>query len=146
MPITEKPKGLTLRKLALAKSIFENRGKKPDGQLMREAGYSPAYSTNPQQLKATASWDRIMKKWLPDAHVAKRHREALDAANEVEVFDKKGRKYKKLVPDQPIRLRAAELAYKVKGRLRDNVLGDNSGSEEIEAIILRVKRMFPESK
>jgi hypothetical protein len=51
------------------------------------------------------------------------------------------------MPDHSIQLRAVELGYKIRGRL-NNTRGhvDESEGEEVETIMARFRRIFPESK
>lgn len=88
MTKTEKRKGkkptvrkgqFLLRQKRLAKLLIEDRGKTPIGKLIKEAGYSKAYSTNPQQLRKTLSWQELMEKNLPDHLLSKRHGELVGA-------------------------------------------------------------------
>lgn len=64
----------------VAEKILENLGSgKSLGEIMREAGYSEAYSKNPQQLKATKGWGELMDKHMPEDKLAKTHGKTLEA-------------------------------------------------------------------
>lgn len=76
------------RHKVLSKKIVENRGKgKPVSlsKAMKESGYSDAYSSNPQQLKATRSWEILMKEVLNDEFLVDQHMQ-LFTAKEVQRF------------------------------------------------------------
>lgn len=47
------------------------------GSAMRAAGYSKAMAKNPQKLKKSKSWQKIMDKYLPEITVAEVHRQLL---------------------------------------------------------------------
>ena len=66
----------------LLKKISENLGKgKSLGEIMRELGYSKTYSLNPDQLKATSSWQALMDKYLSDEDLAETHKGLLKATS-----------------------------------------------------------------
>ena len=43
------------------------------GEAMREAGYSKAYSLNPNHLKVTNAWQELMQQQIPDELLATVH-------------------------------------------------------------------------
>ncbi len=89
------------RKEKVAKILVESRGKKSVSAAMKEAGYSNAYATNPQQLTATKTWEELMEIHFPDSKLAARHEKLIDSENE-------------LVAKQAI-----ELAYKLKNKITE---------------------------
>jgi hypothetical protein len=64
-----------LSRTALAyRKVLENTGKGMSmGKAMLEAGFSPGYAKNPQDLKKTKTWKQLMKEFLPDSEVAATH-------------------------------------------------------------------------
>jgi hypothetical protein len=52
-----------IRQKKLKQEILVNRGKKPMGKMMKEVGYSKAYSKNPQQWLRTKAGKEISK-WI----------------------------------------------------------------------------------
>ena len=69
-----------LRQRNLAKLLSEDGGKTPIGKLMVKAGYSKAYSKNPNHLKETLSWKELMEKYYPDDKVAEAEGQQLHAS------------------------------------------------------------------
>ncbi len=63
----------------VVKEIVENRGGKSVSKAMRDAGYSDAYAKNPQQFIATQKWQKLMKKYLSDDLLLKKHKRLLDS-------------------------------------------------------------------
>lgn len=111
---------MTAKQSAVIKDLLENTGK-PVSRAMLDAGYPPATAKNPQQLTESKAWQEVMEEYFPDPDIAAVHKESLGATrihgtndNFIEI------------PDHAVRLKAVELAYKVKGRLKDglNVAGD----------------------
>jgi hypothetical protein len=49
--------------------LIESRGKKGMGEIMVEAGYSPAYATNPRQLTNSITWRELWKKCFPPKRI-----------------------------------------------------------------------------
>ena len=99
------------------KNMVENGGN--IGRAMINAGYSKATAKTPQKLTKSKSWKQVMQKYLPDYKLFRKHEEALDAtklhgtnSDFVEI------------PDHAIRLKAVEIAYKLKGKYTEN-LGNN---------------------
>lgn len=78
---TRKGKGQNLlRQKNLAKLLLEDRGKTPIGKLMIQAGYSKAYSKNPQQAKKTLSWAELMEEHFSDEELSRIEGEQLHAS------------------------------------------------------------------
>lgn len=118
---------ITNRKKKLASLMLVNVGK-PEGELMRLAGYSPSYARYPLRLKRTLSWEEIMDKCIPDIPLLLKHAELLDS------------------PDPIIRFKALELAYKIKGRLIVSPVDSHKeqATKEMEETLERVRRILPE--
>lgn len=80
---------------------------------MVKAGYAPdTTATTTGKLTNTDGWRELMEKHLPDKLLAKKHKEGLDASEEIvkdgEVLFSK--------PDYAVRHKYLDSAYKLKGR------------------------------
>jgi hypothetical protein len=60
--------------------IVEKKGKCGVSKAMRDVGFSPRYAHNPQQFLKTKTAQELMKEYLPDELIAKKHNELLNAA------------------------------------------------------------------
>lgn len=67
------------RQKKLSQEMIENDGKEPMSKLMAKAGYSHSYCRNPHKLKGTENWQELMKIYLPDDLIARKHEELLNA-------------------------------------------------------------------
>lgn len=103
---------MTNKQKAVAKDLLENVGK-PVGQAMLDAGYSPATAKNPDHLTESKGWQELMDQYLPDLDVLEAHKQGLKATK---IFSSHTEPDKE-VPDHPTRLKAVELAYRVKKKL-----------------------------
>ena len=116
---------MTVRqKLAIAK-VVENQGNV--SRSMREAGYPATTAKNPSNLTNSKAWHELMSEKLPDEKVLDRHSEALDALKQNEYTGE-------VIPDHPIRLKAVDLAYKLKNRYQVAVQILNQGDMEIQFV------------
>ncbi len=99
-------------------------------QAMIDAGYSPATANTPQKLTESKGFEELREKYLPDSEVLEVHKKALEANKIISSHTEPDYEY----PDHAIRLKAAELAYKVTGRLKNdmNVAGDVIFNVKIE--------------
>lgn len=79
---------------------------------MRKAGYALTTSKKTEKLTATDGWQELMAKHLPDRLLAKKHKEGLDASEEIVTKD--GEVIKKI--DYAVRHKYLDSAYKLKGR------------------------------
>lgn len=120
-------KDMTLKQKQVAKDLLENVGK-PIGKAMLDAGYSPATAKNPDHLTESKGWAELMEKYLPDDKVLEAHQAGLEAtktSNAAILLNKNGETIKAEeqglieVPDHPTRLKAVELAYKVKRKMTE---------------------------
>lgn len=91
-------------KIAFQK-VVENKGNISKG--MREAGYSPKSAHNPKQLTKSKGWQQLMDKYLPDAFLAKKHKELLNKKEKGEV-------------DTQAVSKGLDMAYKLKGRYEND--------------------------
>jgi hypothetical protein len=78
MAIKEKPKAPTnIRRRKLAEKLLENGGTSVSAA-MREAGYSEAYSKNPQHITSTKSFREWVEYYLPDSLITEKHNALLN--------------------------------------------------------------------
>jgi hypothetical protein len=80
---------------------------------MLEAGYDPTTAKNPSNLTKSKAWKQLLEEHLPDGKLLKTHSEALDATKWNDFTGERE-------PDHQTRIKAVDLGYKLKGKLRDN--------------------------
>ena len=94
------------------------RNNKSVQQAMLDSGYSES-SARALEVKKTKGWNELLNQYLTDKNVLKTHKEALKATRPVvvkdEIID---------VADYSTRLKAVELSYKAKGRLKQEDIGN----------------------
>ena len=78
-------------------------------QAMLKAGYPRTTVNNPKVLTESKYWKQIMNQYLPDHKLFKKHEEALDATKWNDFTGERE-------ADHSIRLKAVDMAYKLKGR------------------------------
>lgn len=100
---------MTNKQKALAKKIIENPSLTMK-EAMLEVGYSENTAIAPQNVTESKGWAELMEKYLPDEDVLKTHKAGLNATK---IFSSHTEPDKE-VPDHPTRLKAVELAYKIK--------------------------------
>jgi len=116
----------TVKQKLAAKKIIENHGNV--SKTMVEVGYTPATAINPSNLTESKGWNELMERYLPDDEVLIEHQKGLHATKPIGALvmvKKDGEKevvYKDNegvieVDDTMTRLKAVELAYKVKGKM-----------------------------
>lgn len=121
-------KKATNKQKQLAKIILQNPSTEV-GEAMREVGYSE--NTRPHDITNTDSWKELMNQYLPDADILQAHQEGLKATKVVSAIimgkdaDSKTNDFID-VPDHPTRLKAVELAYKVKSKFQPTTLIQNN--------------------
>ena len=117
---------MTLKQKKAIEKVSENIGK-PLGEIMKEAGYSESTSETPQRLTESKAWMELMDQYIPDDKLLIKHKEALEAVKPIGaliLIDKDGKTVTKdnegmiEVSDQQTRLKAVELGYRVKGKLK----------------------------
>ena len=87
--------------------------KNPDeslGAAMRKAGYSVAQSNNPNQIMRSRTWQQLMDELIPQEKVASVLAEQLEATS---TYILNGEMREK--PDNQARLKAAEIAIRLRG-------------------------------
>lgn len=104
---------MTIKQEKAIANVLENNGNV--SRAMIDAGYSPATAKNPSMLTTSKTWEKLMKKHLPDKHLGKRHREFLDAPRIVRTF-KKGDLETEITETDPSAVKALDMAYKLKRR------------------------------
>ena len=116
---------MTQRQKKAIRNVVENGGNV--SKAMRDAGYDPTTAQNPKKLTTSKAWMELMDEHLPDSSLLEKHKEALNAVKPIGaqiLIDSKGNTISKEnegmieVPDQVVRLKAVELGYRVKGKLR----------------------------
>lgn len=126
------------QKLAASKMV-ENGGNV--SKAMREAGYSPKTAKTPKKLTKSKGWMKLMDTYIPDKDLLVKHKEALNAVKQIGaqiLIDSNGRTISKEnegmieVADHPTRLKAVELGYRVKGKLRP----EEGATNEIKILVI----------
>lgn len=106
-------KSPSIRQKIVAQKIMENHGNV--SKAMKEAGYSEAYSSNPQELKATKTWEMLLDEYLPDELLTKVAVEGL-FAKRIQTSPTEGDRE---VEDYAVRQRYLETSLKMKGKIID---------------------------
>lgn len=73
-----KEKQPTVKQRRAIRAIAENGGNISRGMI--EAGYSPQTAKTPQKLTQSKAWQDYVEKHLPDANLAKKHEQLLNAS------------------------------------------------------------------
>jgi len=147
----------TAKQIKAAKLMVENGGTdspKSKGQILREAGYSEAIAANPSKVIEADGFKSLMEEFLPDDDTLQIHKRVLHSKKvehmvfplamsdeEIEdLLEEAGCTVKKFkhgetathvwfwADDNAQRLKAVELAYKVKGQLTSGADKGNSGN------------------
>jgi hypothetical protein len=170
-----KAKAQNIRAKTTVQKMVVNGGKRRSlAQSMREAGYSESYARNPQKIKQTRAWQEYLEEYIPDEAVAVAHKELLGAQRvsrmefpatltDKEVTDiitssgrivlvlKRGKQSVSVAfsePDFTARVRALDLAYKVKGLYSDGKAGATESEyahlsdDELHALIEQYKGFY----
>jgi len=130
---------MTIRQKNRARIIGKNRTAQAE---LLEAGYAPSTAKKqPPTVMKAKGWLKLMDKYLPDNDLLVKHKEALNAVKQIGaqiLIDKNGETITKEnegmieVPDQAIRLKAVELGYRVKGKLRP----EEGVSNEVKILVI----------
>ncbi len=119
------------RQIELAKYKAKHR-RIPTNQAMIDVGYSKSYA-NSGQLKRTGSWQRLMKKYLPDKKLVKVIDDGLGANRVISTVTGKlatgGTTDFIEVPDHAVRHKFVETALKMKGKLVDRTDVTTNGND-----------------
>ncbi len=119
----------TLKQRKVLKDLAENGGK-PLGLAMREAGYSEVTSKSPQKLTESKGWNELLEEMLPDSLISKVHKKLLEKKEKIVVGAGNG--YSEIITTgQPHSdaLKAADMAYKLKGRFVERIDHTTLGKE-----------------
>ena len=105
------------------RAIFERmkQGETITGAMIAMS-YAPRTVNEPRMITKSKSWALLMAEQLPEDVVAERHRELLDARKYRTVVTGRGKARKEERVDDgadPIVMKAVELAYKLRGRTKD---------------------------
>lgn len=114
---------MTLKQKAVAKDLMENNGK-PVSKAMLDAGYDPRTAKNPQQLTRSKGWKELMDEYLPDQDLLNVPKDAMKA---MKWNDFTGERE----ADHNVRLKAADMGLKLKGRLNDK-----NGDTNINVLVI----------
>lgn len=106
-------KSPSIRQKLVAQKVVENRGNV--SKAMKEAGYSDAYASNPQQFKASKTWEELLDEYLPDELLTKVAVEGLFAKRRQTSPTEGDRE----VEDYAVRQRYLETSLKMKGKIID---------------------------
>lgn len=106
-------KSPSIRQKLVAQKVVENRGNV--SKAMKEAGYSDAYASNPQQFKASKTWEELLEEYLPDDLLTKVALEGL-FAKRIQTSPTEGDRE---VEDYAVRQRYLETSLKMKGKIID---------------------------
>ncbi len=134
-------------------------------QAMRDAGYSESYARNPQKIKQTRAWREYLEEAMPDETLASIHLNLLKSYKigkllvsrklsdkeitllfgrvgyKVVSIERKGASAKAtfVKPDNSARISALDLAYKIKGKYKQQVVVynkyQNLSDTELDKII-----------
>lgn len=129
-----------LKQKIVVKNLVENGGS--IGKAVRDAGYSEAYATSGKITK-TKTWAELMEEFLPDDTLAKTHQEALEAKKIVVAG---GVALETGLADHDIRMKALEMAYKLKGLFAADKIqimpGSDLSDEDLDKEIERTKNQL----
>jgi hypothetical protein len=120
---------MTLKQKALAKEIIENPSSTMKDAMIK-VGYSENTAVAPSQITESKGFQELMNTYLDDDETLAVHKEQLHATKVISARNGKDASAETDdfidVPDNQARLKAIELAYRIKGKLKDglNVEGD----------------------
>ena len=107
----------TLKQTMLVGKVIETRGN--TSKAMSSVGYSSISAHNPQQVTRSKGWLQLTEKYLPDLHLARKHREFLDSPKVVRTY-RKGELLTEEEETSAQAVKALDLAYKIKGKYHDD--------------------------
>lgn len=117
----------TIKQRKALENLAENGGN--IGKAMKDAGYSEVSSKTPKKLTESKGFAELRDEYLPSDLALKAHKEAFDATKPFSSHTEPDKE----VPDNAIRLKAAELYYKMTGQLIDKAQIDG----KLEVILTR---------
>jgi len=137
----------TIKQQLAVKEITENH--RSVSAAMKKVGYKPSTYSKPKNLTGSKAWPELLDENLPDDEVLSEHRKGLHATKPIGalvIIKKDGEQevvYKDNegvieVEDTPTRLKAVELAYKVKGKLSEAMgMEFKNGSNSFKIVVTR---------
>ena len=99
----------TIKQIKAFKEVGENGG--IISKAMETVGYAKSITHATEKLTNSKGWQELMEKHIPDSLLAKKHKEGLDATEDIMVG---GELVKKT--DYSVRHKYLDSAYKLKGR------------------------------
>ena len=118
------------------KNTLKNIRKYPTRQkAMIEAKYSKSYASS-SHIKKTKGWQELTEKCLPDRELVKVHQEGLQANKVITSHTEPDKEY----PDHSTRHKFLELAYKIKGRLKE--WEGEEGRPLSQNILILIKKVY----
>ncbi len=104
----------TYRQKLAASKLLENGGN--ISKTMKQAGYSAAMAKNPHKLTSSKGWQELMGVYLPDSLLVGVHSDLFMAKKSKLLGDKR-----LIIPDNQVRAKALNLAYKVRGYYKPKI-------------------------
>lgn len=105
----------TIKQQKAIENVVENHGNV--SRAMLDAGYDATTAKNPKNLTESKAWTELMEEYLPDDKILEVHAKGLEATK---IHTSHTEPDKEIV-DHPTRLKAVELAYKIKRKTEGNV-------------------------
>ena len=118
---------MTPKQYTAIKNVVETNGS--IAEAMRVAEYAPSTVNQPQVLTKSKAWQEIMEEHLDNNKIFTKHEEALEATKWNDFTGEREE-------DHNIRLKAVDMAYKLKGYLKDV----NTGGIVVSVRIIRDER------
>lgn len=109
----------TLKQKRVLDLVAENGGN--ISKAMREAGYTNITAATPKKLTNSKGWQELMQKHFPDSKLAALHKKILEKKEVLIVSDgaKEGSHLEWTKQPHTDALKALEVAYKIKGRMKE---------------------------
>lgn len=111
----------TIRQKLLVGRITANHGN--IGKSMREVGYADVTARKPSNVTASPTFQALLDEYLPEQHLAGKHREFLDAKRIIRTYVKGDLKEETEETDGNA-VKALDMAYKLRGKYADKT-GNN---------------------
>lgn len=116
---------MTLRHRKLAKNLGNSKSIE---EAMLKSGYAPTTAHQQKNVLESKGWNELVEKHLPDDKLLAKHEEALEATKWNDFTGEREE-------DHVVRLKAIDLAYKVKKKLGPEIMQQfNTEKMEIEFI------------
>lgn len=126
----------TLKQKKLAKNLGKSRSMT---EAMLKAGYAPTTAHQQTNITQSEGWKDLLEKHLPDNKLLVTHTEALEATKIVTSHTEPDY----TIPDHPVRLKAVELGYKLKGKMQpEEVTVNNTQNNNLQLSDEQLKRLI----